>query len=270
MFRYWKLLMLTPIIVLLLAGLYLVNNIITEGSFIERSTELKGGKLITVEVENLEDLSKINYDYHVTRGITNNVLVEVPYETNETVVINDLKKNLNVIGEPAVTVVGPVLGDIFWQQAQLSIIIAFVAMAVVVFILFRSLVPSSIVLLAATTDIVITMAAIDIVGVKLSLPVLAALLMIIGYSVDTDIVLTSNVLKSQEEDIEKNTKQAMKTGLVMSGAAIIAFTALYLFSGSFVLQQMSIVLVIGLLIDLPATWLANAGLLRYWLERKRK
>jgi preprotein translocase subunit SecF len=261
--------MFIPIVALLLASVFLANNAITKGSFMERSTELKGGKLITFQVREIPDISGINYDYHITRGITNNVIIEIPYETNETLVIEELNSYLDPVGEPTITTVGPLLGDIFWQQAQLSILIAFIAMAVVVFILFRSLVPSTIVLLAAATDIVITMAVIDVLGVKLSLAVLAALLMIIGYSVDTDILLTSNVLKT-EEDIEKSARRAMKTGLVMSGAALIAFIMLYLLSGSFVLQQMSVVLIVGLIIDLPATWFTNAGLLRYWLERKRK
>ena len=270
MFRYWKVLMFLPIIALALASAFLVGNIITKGSFMERSTELKGGKLITFQVKEIPDLSSLKYDYHITKGITNNVIVEIPYETNESLVIEELNSYLRPVGEPTITTVGPVLGDIFWQEAQLSIVLAFIAMAVVVFVLFRSFVPSSIVLLAATTDIVITMAVIDIIGVKLSLAVLAALLMIIGYSVDTDILLTSNVLKSHEENIERGTKRAMKTGLVMSGAALIAFTMLYFLSGSFVLQQMSVVLIVGLIIDIPATWLTNAGLIRYWLERKKK
>src|SRR3989344_544934 len=270
MFRYCKFLMFIPIIALLIASAFLANNIMTKGSFMDRSTELKGGKLITFQVKEIPNLSAINYDYHITRGITNNIIIEVPYENNESLVIEELKNNLQPIGNPTVTIVGPVLGDIFWQQAQLSILIAFVAMAIVVFALFRSLVPSSIVLLAAATDIIITIAVIDVIGVKLSLAVLAALLMIIGYSVDTDILLTSNVLKTQEENVEKATKRAMKTGLVMSAAALIAFTMLYLLSGSFVLQQMSIVLIVGLIIDIPATWLTNAGLIRYWMERKKK
>ena len=268
MFRYWKVLMLLPVIALLLASAFLISNIITKGSFMERSTELKGGKLITFQVKEIPDLSGMKYDYHITRGITNNIIVEIPYEANESLVIEELNAYLKPVGDPTITTVGPVLGDIFWQQAQLSILIAFAAMAAVVFILFRSVVPSSIVILAATTDIIITMAVIDVIGVKLSLAVLAALLMIIGYSVDTDILLTSNVLKSHEENVEKATKRAMKTGFVMSGAALIAFTMLYLLSGSFVLQQMSIVLIVGLIIDIPATWLTNAGLIRYWMERK--
>ena len=262
--------MLIPLVILLFSSAYLVNNIITKGSFMERSTELKGGKLITFQVKEIPDLSGINYDYHITRGITNNIIIEIPYENNETLVIEELNSYLHPVGEPTITIVGPILGDIFWQQAQLSIVIAFVAMAIVVFALFRSVVPSSIVLLAAATDIIITMAVIDIIGVKLSLAVLAALLMIIGYSVDTDILLTSSVWKTHEDSVEKSTKRAMKTGLVMSGAALIAFIMLYFLSGSFVLQQMSIVLIVGLIIDIPATWFTNAGLLRYWMERKRK
>jgi len=262
--------MFVPIALLLFSTLFLISNVLTKGSFIERSTELKGGKLITVEVRELGDLSNIPYDYHITRGITTNVLIEIPLEENETEVIRDLGNYVEIVGRPTVTTVGPVIGDLFWQQAQLAMILAFAAMATVVFILFRSLVPSSIVMLAAATDIITTVAIIDILGIKLSLPVLAALLMIIGYSVDSDIMLTTNLLKTQSEDVEKNIRRAFRTGIMMSATALIAFTILFLVSGSFVLQQMSAVLIVGLLIDLPATWLTNVGLLRLWMERRKE
>jgi preprotein translocase subunit SecF len=86
--------------------------------------------------------------------------------------------------------------------------------------------------------------------------------MIIGYSVDTDIVLTTNMLRGG------GVRSAMKTGLTMSAAAIAAFFAMYAISGSIVLQEMALVIILGILVDIPATYLANAGILRMWMERK--
>jgi preprotein translocase subunit SecF len=103
----------------------------------------------------------------------------------------------------------------------------------------------------------------------LSLAVLAAILTIIGYSVDTDILLTSEILKSGgRKNIKENIDRAMKTGLTLTATTLVALLSIYLFSGSVVLQQIAFVLMIGLLVDLPATWWTNAGLLRWWLERE--
>ena len=68
-------------------------------------------------------------------------------------------------------------------------------MGLVVFIYFRTLVPSLAVILAAFSDIVVTLAIFNLTGEKLSTAGVAAFLMLIGYSVDTDILLNTRVLK---------------------------------------------------------------------------
>jgi len=57
-------------------------------------------------------------------------------------------------------------------------------------------VPSSCVILAAVSDIISTIAVTNLLGLKMSTAGIAALLMLIGYSVDTDILLTTKVLKT--------------------------------------------------------------------------
>ncbi len=257
--KYWKILTFLPIIALLLSSTLLLNNMITKGSFMERSPELVGGKIITLQVA---DANKIRVDYAVRTTSSDTVIIEVPFDTDEHSVIALIEAQTEVLGQPTVRTIGPVIGEIFWQQAQLALIAAFVLMSIVVFVLFRSPAPSLIVILAAITDIIVTIALLDFIGVKLSLHVLAALLMIIGYSVDTDIVLTTNMLRGA------GMRSAMKTGLTMSAAAIVAFFAMYTISSSLVLQEMALVIMLGIIVDIPATYFANAGILRMWMGRK--
>jgi len=165
------------------------------------------------------------------------------------------------------------LGDLFFQQTQIALIIAFVFMSIVIFVLFRTLAPSIAVVLAAITDIVVTIGIMNVFGIELSLPVVAALLTLIGYSVDTDILLTSRLLKSGSltlEEIPERIDSAMKTGLTMTFTALAALSALYFIASSSVLHSIALVLIIGIVIDIFATWLTNAGILRLWLLRKSK
>jgi len=272
--RSWKILMLVTIVFLFFSLSVIVSNIITTGSFMKRDIDLSGGKMITVEVGDIDLTSvKSAFPYaniRLTSGLTKSLLIEIPFEQDENAVIEKLPSVIEVKGIPSVRIVGPALGDIFFQQAQLSLIAAFILMAIAVFILFRSFVPSSIVLLAAITDITGTIAIISIMGVPLSLPVLAALLTLIGYSVDTDILLTSELLKSGRHNYSESVKKAVKTGLTMTLTTLAALSAMYLASGAFVIEQIAMVLIIGLIIDMPATWLTNAGVMRWWLERKLK
>lgn len=269
--KYWKVWMFLPVLLLAVSSFIIMLNFAATGSFMQRDVELSGGKMITLQVSDV-DVEKLSSSFpyasfHVTRGAATNLLVQIPADMDEKAVIKEIGAVVDVKGEPSIRIVGPVLGEIFWKQAQLALITAFIAMAVFVFILFRSPVPCSIVILAAITDIVSTIAIISMLGIKLSLPVLAALVMIIGYSVDTDILLTSNLLK-RGGDLRQKIRTAMKTGLTMSLTAIASMLMMYLLSGSFVLEQIALVLMIGVLVDIPATWLTNAGLLRWWIEKK--
>jgi len=131
-------------------------------------------------------------------------------------------------------------------------------------------IPSVAVIISAFSDIVITIAVLNIVGVKLSTAGIAALLMLIGYSVDTDILLSTRVLKSKEGTVFTRSLGAMKTGMTMAITTIVAVTFAYFFAQTEVIKQIMLVIFIGLVIDVINTWLMNTGILRWHLESKRK
>jgi len=159
------------------------------------------------------------------------------------------------------------LAETFKKQAPVVLAAAFIGMGLVVYIVFRTPVPSIAVIASAVFDIVEAMGLMTLFGVRLSLATVAALLMLIGYSVDTDILLTTRLLKRREE-MRRRVLAAMKTGLTMSATTLLAVSALYVFSTSDVLDDIALVLIFGLVSDLPNTWLFNAGLLRGYLGRK--
>jgi preprotein translocase subunit SecF len=147
-------------------------------------------------------------------------------------------------------------------------------MSITVFIIFRNFVPSMAVILAALSDIIIAIGGMSLLGIPLSLASVAGLLMLIGYSVDTDILLTTRVLKRREGTVTERALDAMKTGLTMAAAAIGSMAALYLVVVLFipyanVLADIAAVLIIGLLADVLATWLMNLGILRWYMEARR-
>lgn len=269
--RYWKILMWGTILFLVFSVAVLVNNIATTGSFLKRDIDLSGGKLITVGVDDadLNEIEKaIPYaNVRITSGLTKTLLVEIPFDQNEAETVEKLRSIVQFSNDPSIRIVGPALGSLFFQQAQLALVAAFILMAITVFLIFRTPVPSSIVILAALTDILGTLAILSFIDIPLSLPVLAALLMLIGYSVDTDILLTNELLKSKA-DFHAGFRHAIRTGLTMTFTTLVALIAMYFVSGAFVIEQIALVLFIGLLIDMPATWITNAGVLRLWLERR--
>ena len=143
---------------------------------------------------------------------------------------------------------------------------AFVGMALLVFGMFRTVVPSIAVVLSAFSDIVIPLALMNLVGIKLSLGTVAALLMLIGYSVDSDILLNNHVIR-RRGDFYESTYRAMRTGVTMTLTSISAMTVMAIVARFFaipLLPDIGIVLVFGLTADLMNTYLMNVSLLRWY------
>jgi len=152
------------------------------------------------------------------------------------------------------------------RLALMGIGIAFVGMSILIFALFRSFVPSLAVVLSAFSDIVIPVALMNLLGIPLSLGSVAALLMLIGYSVDSDILLNNHILRRRGSFYE-STYRAMETGVTMTVTSISAMIVMYIVSSLFqipLLPDLAIVLVFGLVADLMNTYMMNLSLLRWY------
>ncbi len=265
----WKMLTFVPLLFTAVAIVILASNVARTGFIINRDVELSGGKQISFEIEKADIAGlKAAFLYakvNVAEGAVTTLLVEIPFDRDENEIIDYVKSSSVINGEPTVRNIGPALGEIFWQQTQTAFVIALIAMSLLVFALYRSPVPSILIILSAVSDIIIILAVLSILGIDFSLPVMAALLMILGYGTDNNILLTSHMLKFGRPE---NINNAFMTGLAMYSTTVCALLSMYFVSGSFVLQQMSLTLLIGLVVDMPVTWLTNAGLLRMWLERR--
>ncbi|RZN65012.1 MAG: protein translocase subunit SecF [Candidatus Methanoliparum thermophilum] len=174
---------------------------------------------------------------------------------------------------------GATFGEEMQRLAIIAIIFSFILMAIVVFVAFRIPLPSCMITFCALSDIIMAMAMMDIFGIELTLGSLAALLMLIGYSVDTDILLTNKVLK-EGKNTKDDFKRIFNTGFTMTTTTLVAVVVMFIvstFSYLFtsytqitILSEMSAVLIFGLLADMLNTWLMNAGFLRLYIDKRGK
>ncbi|PIU75966.1 hypothetical protein COS75_01495 [Candidatus Pacearchaeota archaeon CG06_land_8_20_14_3_00_35_12] len=163
---------------------------------------------------------------------------------------------------------GSALGSSFYKEILNASLLAFIFMAIVVFIQFKSFIPSFAVILCAFTDIAITLAIVNMIGLPLSIGGVSAFLMLIGYSVDTDILLNTRLLKRREPGIEERHKSSIKTGLTETITSIACVLIGYFIVSSPILKEIFLVLSIGLFVDLFGTWLQNSSILRLYCYKK--
>jgi preprotein translocase subunit SecF len=133
-------------------------------------------------------------------------------------------------------------------------------------------VPSIAVIEAAFADIAMTLAVVDLLGMKISSAGIIAFLMLIGYSVDTDILLTTKVLRRKDETINHAIFTAFKTGITMTLTAIAAISIALFVVWRFetVLNQIFSILLIGLSFDIFNTWITNTCLIKWYAEKKHR
>lgn len=167
----------------------------------------------------------------------------------------------------------PTLGQFFLQELTSTIILAFVLVFIVVFMIFRSPIPSLVVVFGAANDMVFAIGAMALLKIPLGVASIAGLLMLIGYSIDTDVLTAIRILRRGEGKPEERAYSSMKTGVTMTATAIVSFGALFAISViAYVPTYYEIagVVLIGLCGDVITTWFGNASLILMYKKRKDK
>jgi preprotein translocase subunit SecF len=270
----YKPLIAIPVIITVIALIILATNGLTQG------IDLTGGTNVIIELQ--QDTSPQELQTIISNGIGIDEVEVTSIANNQATVdiigevdVVELTNVLAGVGTiSSLQSVGALLSERALTQVYYAIAFAFLFMAITVFIVFREFVPSIAVILAALTDIIISLGGMSLFGIPLSIASVGAILMLIGYSVDTDILLTTRVLKNREGTVNKRVINAMKTGFTMAAASIGSMVTLYLVVVYFmpfahVLSQIASVLIIGLVADTLATWLMNLGILRWYMEARR-
>ncbi len=282
--RNYKKLLLIPLILIIFSLVYLGYFYHNNQDIIYKDISLTGGTSITIydqinilELEqNLQDkLDEINI--REIKDLTTNEQKAVIIETksNMTTTKNVLEEYLDyeLNGEnSSFEFTGSSLSESFYKQLLIAILFAFLFMGIVVFILFKSFIPSLAVIISAFADILMTLVVVDFFGIKLSTAGIVAFLMLMGYSVDTDILLTNRMLKRREGNLNHRIFGAMKTGMTMTLTSLFAFLAALIVAQSFSnsLTQIFTILSIGLGFDLLNTWITNVSILKWHVKTKNE
>jgi len=279
--KYYKHMLLLPIFLMLISSVYMFSFYSKTGDFINKDISLTGGTSVTIygnfdSVKLQSDLSdKLNeinireiYDLVTREKIA--IIIETKSDGGETrSVLEDYLGYELDDKNSSFEFTGPALSKSFYKQLLIAILFAFFFMGAVVFIMFRKFVPSLAVIISALADIFMTLSLVNFLGIEMSSAGIVAFLMLIGYSVDTDILLTNKVLRSHEGAINERIFKSFKTGMAMTFIAIVSISVSLLIVKSFsvVLTQIFTVILIGLIFDIVNTWVTNVSLIKWYAKK---
>ncbi|MDS0221881.1 protein translocase subunit SecF [Haloarcula sp. S1AR25-5A] len=266
-----------PLVVLGLALAVIFGWWVVTGAPVDRGIDFTGGTELTIgtnaEYTNEEINSLFDEPTVSVQGI--NTGTDAEYENQYVVTfdntVNTESVRTTVQSTEDLTLLGsgntsPLFGAQNQRLAVIGVGVAFLGMSLLAFAFFRTFVPSIAIVVSAFSDIIIPVAIMNLLGIKLSLGIVAALLMLIGYSVDSDILLNNHVLR-RSGGFYESTRRAMQTGVTMTVTSIAAMAVMAISATVFGIDLMAdigLILVLGLTADLMNTYMLNVTLLRWY------
>lgn len=181
-----------------------------------------------------------------------------------------LPANAPAIEFSAAEQVGPTIGK--YLQTNALYLVGIALLLITIYVAFRFRLNFALgALIASVHDLILTLGVIGILQIPLSVPVVAALLTILGYSINDTIVIFDRIrenIHGQEElgiehVVDKSIMQSMTRTINTTGTTLIAIIPIYLF-GDDSLRDLAKVLLFGILIGTYSSNFVAAPIVVIW------
>jgi preprotein translocase subunit SecF len=264
------------------------------GSPVPLGVDFKGGTQVQVKFEQTPDINRIRqavaaagiHDATIqsiqseisTSG--NEVLISLPEQKDEASldagrqqIVDALQSHYNnPFTVRNVSVVGPTVGRQLETKAALATLYSMAGMLVYLWFRFQ-LIYGVAAVVACFHDTLITVGAFALTGQEISLTVIAAILTLVGYSMNDTIVvfdrIRENLRLSRRESlpdvVNRSINQTLSRTVLTSGLTFLTVLSLYIFGGQ-VLRGFSFALVVGIIIGTYSSIAVAAPMLVAWQQ----
>ena len=279
-------------IALVLSAILMVVSI---GSLVTRGLnfglDFTGGTLIEVSFPEAADIEQVRTNLEnagiedavvQTFGAASDIVVRIPPRSEEestaeisTVVLDALQQGVTGDVEMLrVEFVGPQVGEELTEQGILAVVYALIG--IFLYVMFRFQWRFSVgAVIALVHDITISMGIISLVQIQFDLTVVAALLAVIGYSLNDTIVLFDRIrenfprmLKSApNEVVNTSVNQTLSRTVMTSLTTLLVLAALFIFGGE-IIHAFAFTLIVGVVIGTYSSiYVASTSLLRLGVSK---
>lgn len=173
-----------------------------------------------------------------------------------------------------VEMVGPQVGKDLRQKGLLSI--SYAMIGILIYIAWRFELRYAIgAIIALLHDVLITLGAFSITGREIDLPIIAAFLAIIGYSLNDTIIvydrIRENYGKHQKlgfgEVVNRSINETLSRTILTSGTTLMVVLALFIFGGG-VIHNFAFAMLVGILIGTYSSIFVASPLLILWQDMR--
>ena len=181
----------------------------------------------------------------------------------------------NPVTESSSEIVGPVVGAELRQKAVLLTVLGLLFQLVYIGWRFKGGIWGAGATIAAFHDVLVSLAFLAFFGYEITLNVIAALLTLVGYSVNDTIVIfdraRENLLHRRKEGLAKllndSLNQTLTRTIISNGTTFLAVLGLYLFGGE-VLRGFGFTMVVGIVVGTYSTLFIAVPLVNWWSSRR--
>ena len=183
----------------------------------------------------------------------------------------------NPILESSSEIVGPIVGAELRQKAILLTVLGLLFQLVYIAWRFKGGVWGAGATIAALHDVLFCLAFLAFFRFEITLNVIAALLTLVGYSVNDTIVIfdraRENMLHRRKEPMAKllndSLNQTLTRTIISNGTTFLAVLGLFLFGGE-VLRGFGFTMVVGILVGTYSTLFIAVPLVSWWYARQER
>jgi len=273
--KHYRALMVIPLVVFMASvGAFFVTYQQTGGLF-KLDIDLSGGNVFTVYTSFIPTGAKATFEnmglgFKEIHSYDNSDLIAVAIEGGPELSEKMVKAQINATFPDAaydVRSVGPSMGKSFMKGSIWAVTLGFLAMGAILALIFRKPIVAFTVILSGFLNVFEAAAFMTFLGVKLAPHTIGALLMLMGWSVDSEVLFDTKILKETEGDPKKRAVGAMKTAMTMSAAIFASLSALYIVSTSTLIKDIALVMMLGAVFDIINTWFQSLAMVLWYAER---
>jgi preprotein translocase subunit SecF len=181
----------------------------------------------------------------------------------------------NPIVESNSEIVGPVVGAELRKKAVQLTLWGLLFQLIYIGFRFKGAVWGAAATIAVLHDVLVTLGLLAFFGYEITLNVIAALLTLVGYSVNDTIVIfdraRENLRNKRKDPLRKilndSLNQTLSRTLISNGTTFLAVLGLFLFGGE-VLRGFGFAMVVGILVGTYSTIFIASPIVAWWTERR--
>jgi preprotein translocase subunit SecF len=180
----------------------------------------------------------------------------------------------NPVVESSSEIVGPVVGAELRRKAIQLTVLGLLFQLIYIAIRFKGAVWGAAATIAVLHDVLVTLAVLAVFRYEITLNVIAALLTLVGYSVNDTIVIfdrAREILRHNRKDplrkvLNDSVNQTLTRTLISNGTTFLSVLGLFLFGGE-VLRGFGFTMVIGILVGTYSTIYIASPIVAWWAGR---